>query len=113
MIKKEISVSLDPVMTGHILNHMVRKRGYAVSDIQEELKLSCPQPIYRWFNGRTMPSIDNLYRLSRVLDAHMEDLVVPMQDEVWIKQCDPPNLHMLRRLKKYCRAYLRLGFVGK
>ncbi len=99
-MKKETCVSLDMQMTGQVLNGKIRKQGYTIAQIQKELKLSCPQPIYRWINGQTMPSIDNLYKLSTILNVHMEDLVVPRQDEVWILQgCE--NQAQLVRLKRY------------
>ncbi len=47
-MKKKACVSLDMTMTGHVLNLMIKKRGYTVSEIQKELGLSCPQPIYHW-----------------------------------------------------------------
>lgn len=40
------------------------------------LHLSCPQPIYRWFKGSILPSVDHLFYLSRILHCHMEDLLV-------------------------------------
>lgn len=39
--------------------------------------LLCPQPIYRWFKGIVLPSVDHLYALSRLLQVHMEELLVP------------------------------------
>ena len=51
--------------------------GCSVRDIQEYLQLSCPQPIYRWFQGRILPSVDHLYMLSRLFQVHMEDLLIP------------------------------------
>ena len=90
-MKKKACVSLDMTMTGHVLNLMIKKRGYTVSEIQKELGLSCPQPIYRWINGQTLPSIDNLYKLSTLLEVHMEDLILPRQDE----RCVYSRLHGL------------------
>lgn len=103
-MKKAVSVSLDMGLTGHVLNQMIKKRGYTVSEIQKELKLACPQPVYRWISGQTMPSIDNLYRLSMILDVHMEDLVVPRRDEVWMIQ-RMQNPKEGRRLRSYYKTY--------
>lgn len=104
-MKQETCVSLDMYMTGQILNHMIRKSGYKISQIQKELELACPQPIYRWMNGQVMPTIDHLYKLSRLLKVHMEDLVVPMKDDAWIVQQNQ-NEDELVRLKKYHMTYL-------
>ena len=96
----KIFSSLDMIMTGQILKNNIKKRGYTVREIQKLLNLSCPQPIYRWMRGRTMPSLDNLYMLSSILGVHMEDLLLPKQDEVWLLQWDENNQES-RRLKAY------------
>ena len=90
----------DMIMTGQILKNNIKKCGYTVREIQKLLNLSCPQPIYRWMRGRTMPSLDNLYMLSSILGVHMEDLLLPKQDEVWLLQWDENNQES-RRLKAY------------
>lgn len=104
-MKQETCVSLDMYMTGQILGYMIRKSGYKISQIQRELNLACPQPVYRWMNGQAMPSVDNLYKLSRLLKVHMEELVVPMQDDVWIVRANR-NPAGYVRLKTYRMTYL-------
>ena len=106
-MKKEVGISLDMWMTGQVLNNKIRKRGYTVAEIQKELKLSCPQPVYRWINGQTMPSIDNLYRLSKLLKVHMEDLVIPRRDDVWILHRSQNPAECIR-LIKYQKAYQKI-----
>lgn len=69
--------NIDMERTGILLKEMFDKSGYTVKDIQKILHLSCPQPIYRWFKGNILPSVDHLYVLSRLLKVHMEDLIVP------------------------------------
>ncbi|MCR5834949.1 MAG: helix-turn-helix domain-containing protein [Lachnospiraceae bacterium] len=69
--------NIDMKKTGLLLKETIEKNGYTVKDIQNILHLSCPQPIYRWFKGSILPSVDHLYVLSRLLKVHMEDLLVP------------------------------------
>lgn len=68
--------SIDIPRTGHRLKTMLKSAGYEVKDIQQYLHLSCPQSIYRWFKGKTLPSIEHLCALSILLGVHMEDLLV-------------------------------------
>jgi len=96
----KIFSSLDMIMTGQILKNKIRNCGYTVREIQKLLHLSCPQPIYRWMRGCTMPSLDNLYVLSSILGTHMEDLLLPKQDEVWLIQWGE-NRQECNRLKSY------------
>jgi hypothetical protein len=61
------------------LRFAIKNAGYDVRTIQEYLHLSCPQPIYRWFKGKILPSVDHLYMLSILLGLHMEELLIPQQ----------------------------------
>ena len=67
---------IDLLRTGELLRSRIEEAGYTVKDIQEYLMLSWPQPIYRWFSGQILPSIQHLYALSKLLGVHMEDLIV-------------------------------------
>ena len=69
--------SLDAVQTGRKIESAIKQSGYSIRELQEMLGLSCPQPIYRWIRGHTLPSIDNLYMLSRILKVPMDELLVP------------------------------------
>ncbi len=72
--------NIDMKKTGILLKNKIRQAGYSVKDIQENLMLSCPQPIYRWFDGKVLPSVSHLYALSLLLKVHMEELLVPESD---------------------------------
>lgn len=67
---------IDQIKTGIKLKKMLKAAGYDVKDIQEYLHLSCPQSIYRWFKGKILPSVEHLCALSKLLNVHMEDLLV-------------------------------------
>lgn len=68
--------NIDMEKTGIHLKHLLDTAGYTVKEIQQYLHLSCPQPIYRWFKGKILPSVDHLLMLSELLDIHMEELLV-------------------------------------
>lgn len=68
--------SIDMIETGKRLKKLAQRNGYSVKDIQQYLGLSCPQPIYRWYKGVILPSVDNLLRLSELYQVHMEELLV-------------------------------------
>ena len=38
--------------------------------------LAAPQAVYRWLRGSNMPSVDNLYALSRYLNTSMDDMII-------------------------------------
>ncbi|MCC8126049.1 MAG: helix-turn-helix domain-containing protein [Clostridiales bacterium] len=62
--------------TGQRIQKTIKEAGYSVREIQEYLRLSCPQSIYRWFKGQILPSINHMYALSILLHVHMEELLV-------------------------------------
>ena len=61
---KRKDTAIDMVMTGQNIKRIMISKGYTVKDIQTYLKLSSVQSIYHWFDGKSMPTIDNLYVLS-------------------------------------------------
>lgn len=81
MAAGNMPASLDSVQTGRKIDSAIKQSGYSIRKLQEMLGLSCPQPIYRWIRGRTLPSIDNLYMLSRILEVPMDELLVPNGNE--------------------------------
>ena len=72
----KMHTTLDVVKTGQRIRKAIPAKGYTVREMQELLSFECPQSIYRWFHGKTMPTIDSLFALSKILDMHMEDLLV-------------------------------------
>ena len=76
MAKRISYPNIDMQRTGKKLKHMLETAGYTPRIIQEYLHLSCVQPIYRWYKGLILPSVDRLFMLSELLTVHMEDLLV-------------------------------------
>lgn len=67
---------IDVHRTGLRLKRACEKRCITAKDIQRFLGLAALQSVYGWFQGRTLPSLDNFYALSRYLGMPMEDMVV-------------------------------------
>ena len=61
--------------TGINLRRIMDKRGIEAKYIQEYLNLSSIQSIYNWLNGLNMPTIDNLYALSQLLQVPIDEIV--------------------------------------
>lgn len=97
-------MQIDMEQTGLRLKQAVANAGYDVKTLQRCLHLSCPQPIYRWFKGKLLPSVDHLLLLSRLLDVHMEDLLV-IQPVAFGRRSEQRK----RRCRMYCHC-LGKGF---
>lgn len=85
-MKRAVSV-LDMIKTGQKINEVIKDSGYTVRELQEILHLEYPQSIYRWYKGMILPSVDHLFILSKVLNMHMEDLLVERE----IKEVEIPE----------------------
>lgn len=95
---------IDQIKTGMKLKKMLKAAGYSVKDIQKYLHLSCPQSIYRWFKGKILPSVDHLYALSRLLNVHMEDLLV-MKGEKIVYNLGLSGDFTTKRLLAYLKCF--------
>lgn len=93
--------NIDMAKTGILLKKTIKEGGYTVKDIQNILHLSCPQPIYRWFKGTILPSVDHLYVLSRLLKVHMEDLLVTKQEDSSFAELCIDHISDYKRLYEY------------
>lgn len=66
---------IDVCKTGQNIKRIMVKQGLTVRDIQKYLGLSAPQSIYHWFDGRSMPTVDNLYALSELFGMPVDMLL--------------------------------------
>ena len=93
--------NIDMKKTRLLLKMAIGNAGYTVKDIQKILHLSCPQPIYRWFKGMILPSVNHLYVLSRLLKIHMEDLLVASREHSCLSEVNIDCIPMEKRLHAY------------
>ena len=73
--------NIDAGATGKHVYYLLHSRGYKAKDVARILGFSDPQAVYNWKYGSRMPSIDNLDRLSRLLNISINDLLVHDGDE--------------------------------
>ena len=73
---KPIYLSIRLPETGSHIKQLLKKSGYTVRDIQSAMGFENPQAIYKWMSGKTLPSLDNLVILSKILHSSMEDILV-------------------------------------
>ncbi len=77
---------ISKVETGRRLRKLMNWYGVTVREVQEEMELESPQAIYKWLNGRALPSTENLLTLGRLLNISMEDMLVVEQDSMGMKR---------------------------
>lgn len=66
---------IDKKETGLRLRILMDSQGVSVKMLQEYLGLGSVQSIYYWLNGESMPTVDNLYAMSKFFDVPIDELV--------------------------------------
>ena len=72
--------TIDMVRTGNNIVRLRMEAGLSVRDLQKILGFATPQAIYKWQQGRALPTLDNLVVLAAVLGVKIDDILV---------YCDP------------------------
>ncbi len=68
--------TIDMVATGMNIMKLRKQAGLTVRDLQTIFGFTTPQAIYKWQNGTSMPTVDNLIVLAFVFDVRVDDIVV-------------------------------------
>ena len=67
---------IDMKKTGQNIRRLMIIKGLNVKDLQRHLGLATPQSIYHWFDGRSLPTVDNLYTLSDLFCVTVDSLII-------------------------------------
>ena len=67
---------IDMAATGRNIIRLRKARGLTVRDIQTWFGFEEPQAVYKWQSGKSLPTVDNLYALSILLQVPMDEILV-------------------------------------
>lgn len=67
--------SVNMIETGKNIADMRKKAGMTVQDLQNILGFTTPQAIYKWQQGASMPTVDNLVALAAVFGVAIDEIV--------------------------------------
>ena len=76
---------IDLPATGANIRRLRQSRGLSVRDLQRFFGFEEPQAIYKWQRGQSLPTVDNLYALSALLEVPMNEILVA---------ANPPQLNI-------------------
>ncbi len=68
--------TIDLTLTGANIVKLRKAAGLTVRDLQAVFGFSTPQAIYKWQNGATLPTVDNLIVLASLLNVKIDDILV-------------------------------------
>jgi len=83
---------IDLKATGQNIKTLRKSAGISVRDLQAVLGFTNPQAIYKWQNGDSLPSIDNLVILAAVLGVTIDEILVTDGDEAGDGKNDQESL---------------------
>ncbi len=62
--------------TGANIATLRKKQGITVRQMQEYFGFEQPQAIYKWQRGESLPTVDNLFALSKLLHTSIDGILV-------------------------------------
>lgn len=68
--------TIDVYATGQNIRSMLKAQGITTMEVKELLCLCSHQAIYKWYRGESLPNIDNLVALSRLLGVKVDDILI-------------------------------------
>ena len=71
---------IDLVATGDNIRRLRISRGLSVRQLQGFFGFEEPRAIYKWQKGESLPTVDNLYALGKILDVPMEQILIPVNN---------------------------------
>ena len=73
---------LDLEATGTKIKTLMKQRGIIPRQLQILLDFPYVQTIYNWYQGKNLPTIDNLVVLAQILGVTMDEIIVTKMIEV-------------------------------
>ena len=68
--------TIDMVKTGENIIKLRKEKGLSVKNLQDSFGFSTPQAVYKWQQGSSMPSLDNLVLLASIFNVRIDDILI-------------------------------------
>lgn len=88
---------IDTHATGEKIASLLNLYGISVKELANTLGVS-NQSVYKWINGHSLPTLENLFQISRILKVPMDEIVVAASTysyvlpEVYVRET--PEIHI-------------------
>ena len=71
-----ICLSVNMEKTGANIKRLIKEQGYSMKEIMAITGVSTEQAVYKWFSGKSLPSMETTIILSRILGVQVTELLV-------------------------------------
>ncbi|MCR5666097.1 MAG: helix-turn-helix domain-containing protein [Eubacterium sp.] len=72
--------TIDVVKTGERIRELRITHHFTVAQVSEYMGLCSEQAVYKWQRGDSLPTVDNMYALSRLFDTTIDDIICGDRD---------------------------------
>ncbi len=66
---------IDNAETGLRIKSLCNEKGISCGDLSEVLGLTGPQAVYKWIEGKSKPTLDNIIKIAYLLNVDVKDIV--------------------------------------
>ena len=94
---------LDAKATGARIKELRVAHHLKVEDIARFMGFESEQAVYKWQRGDSLPTVDNLYALSKLFGTSVDEILIGEKDE-------SPSLSVFNMIKSFKRRS-RMGIV--
>jgi len=67
---------IDINATGKNIKKMMIDHGMTVKDMQKVFGFTTGQAIYKWFHGKSLPTIDNMVVIAKMFNVKIDDIII-------------------------------------
>ena len=73
--------TLDVKATGARIKELRKERHLKVEEVARFMGFESEQAVYKWQRGDSLPTVDNLYALSRLFETSVDDILRGSMEE--------------------------------
>ena len=73
---KRMDVSINMEKTGEHIKRSIKESGYSMREIMEITGITTEQTIYKWYSGKSIPSLETQIILCKLLGLKITELLV-------------------------------------
>lgn len=103
--------SIDMKATGKRIKQLRQINHLKVEDVSSYMGFESPQAVYKWQRGDSLPTVDNLYALSKLFNTPMDNIIQEREKagekspalihNVWITICSYNLYEMLHYTQQF------------
>ena len=71
---------IDMRATGTRIKEIRSSQNFTVQEVSEYMGFENPQAVYKWQRGEALPTVDNLFALSKLFDVPMEEIICEKEE---------------------------------